>query len=100
MVLEALALEVLHRIGFTVGRAHLLIFLGERVSEEPEATMALPVFVEHSLQGMSGGLKIDARWRVGTGRSHSLEGRIVDARLARLRRRPRLPARLRGGCWL
>src|SRR5437870_2394608 len=85
MQLEAGTLEILDRVGLAVGGAHLLVLLRQRVAEQPEAPVALPVLIERTLQSVSGGVEVNASGGIGAGRGDSIESRVVDARLARLR---------------
>src|SRR5687768_3422246 len=72
-MLEAVALEVLHRIGLAVGGASLLEWFRERVSKDRQAAVVPPELKERPTQGVAHLWEEDKVVSVGD-LGHAVEG--------------------------
>ncbi len=72
VVLEAVALEVLHGVGLAIGGVDLGELLGQGEAEDREAAIALPVAQEGAAQGVAGLTERGAVGGAGVGRGAAL----------------------------
>src|SRR5262249_18481367 len=77
VILEAIALEILHDIRLAVGRVHLAERLGARVAELRQAAVGLPVALEEPRQ-------IVVRFREECAAGHAIRQGSQDQPFARL----------------